>query len=323
MKRCHIGFDTLTMQLGQYMTCCPPWTSWQQVYPEPYKTPQEIWDHPNFVKLREHWEKGDPSLCLKCPLYVTQDKHAFQDQELPPVRGGAPTRIYVANEGQCNLHCWSCRDKIHGPSPRLEQRESDLWQCLWTWRESIEWLSLACNGEVFHAPMYRRLLQMIRPEDFPKARLELYTNGLLLPDRWHEIAHLHSRVDQITMSIDASSKEIYEQVRAPAKWEQLIRAMEFIRDLREKGLPNYYCVFVTRRANMGDVGGFVDLCKAHKATKIRFTLFDRIWHSPEQYENEVLRLEDLAKILEDPRLSQSGVDCSVLRAAASGRECWA
>jgi molybdenum cofactor biosynthesis enzyme MoaA len=115
---------------------------------------------------------------------------------------------------------------------------------------------------------------------------------------------------------------VYEKVRTPAKWEQLIRSMEFIRELRKVGLPHYYCLFVTRRANAQDAANFVDFAKSYGADKIRFALFDKIWHSEEQYAEELLTADEINDLIKDFRFDQPGVNASVLKAAAKGIQCW-
>jgi hypothetical protein len=322
MKYCHVPFTTIYLYKDTAMTCCGSWMVEGRIpYCLDYMTPAQVWDHPTFVKTREHWSRGDTTLCQMCPLLATNDRHVFVEGDIPPLTGGSPTRVYISNEAHCNIHCYTCRPWIMPLDPDKERRESDMWTMLWGWRHNIEWLSALGSGELFASPIHLRLMENLRVEDFPKMHLEVFTNGLLLPKNWHRLEHLKGRVKQVTISIDACTRETYESVRAPAKWEQLMEALSFVKNLRDTGEIRYFqCNFVTRKVNYREAPGFVDLCKAHGATQVRFSIFDKTYHSDEEYAKEAATKEDFQEIITDPRLSSPGVNADILRAAASGAE---
>lgn len=321
MKYCSVPFTTLYIYHYEYTTCCASWLDRSCVVPvNPYRSPDEIWHGTEFAKLREAWAKGDESLCTKCPLLATNDKNVFKESSQVP-QAPSPTRIYLANEESCNLHCWTCRAKPKGIDALRERREADMVDIIWRYRKDLEWLSLLHTGELFASPMHLRLLSLITEEEFPKLRIELFTNGILLPSNWPNLASIHKLVKQVTISIDAASGDVYEQVRAPARWVQLLKTMEFVRELIHAGLiERFQCNFVVRRKNKADVGPFVDFCRSYGATSIRYSIFDKTWMSAEEYAAEALTAAEYAEIVQDDRLDLPGVNANILRAAASGKE---
>lgn len=321
MRYCSVPFTTLYAYHYQYATCCVSWLDHSCIVPiDPYRKPEEIWKGPEFTKLRDAWNRGDTSLCERCPLLATNDKNVFREADTIPVTEH-PTRIYISNEQCCNLHCWTCRSKTLGIDPLRERREADMFEIVWKYRHNLEWLSMLHTGELFASPMHLRLLSCITKEEFPKLRIELFTNGILLPSRWQSLANIHPLIKQITISIDAASRSVYEEVRAPAKWGQLLETMEFVRELVAAGMvERFQCNFVARRINHQDIGPFVDFCRSYGATSIRYSIFDRTWHTQEQYAAEMLTKEEYAEIVNDDRLELPGVNANILRAAASGKE---
>ena len=324
MRFCTVAFNTLYIYSNWYSTCCASWLREENViYRKGVIHPQEIWNATEFSSLRDAWAGGDESLCAACPLLGTADKnvifpHDVSGPWIEQAKGG-PRRIYLSNEQCCNLHCWTCRQGIQGLDPESERREADMTRIIWEFRHNLEWLSLLHTGDPFASPMHMRLMQSLNVDDFPKMYVELFTNGILLPDRWSRLVNIHSRVKQVSMSIDASTKDTYEQVRSPAKWDDLLRAMRFVRDLRSAGLVKYFqCNFVARRSNYKESPAFVDLCREHGATKVRFSIFDRTWMNSEDYERESIGPEQYAEIVSDPRMSEPWVNSSILKEAAKG-----
>jgi wyosine [tRNA(Phe)-imidazoG37] synthetase (radical SAM superfamily) len=185
----------------------------------------------------------------------------------------------------------------------------------------LEWLSLLHTGELFSSPMHVALLQSIDGERFPQLGVEVFTNGVLLPQRWESIASIHPCVRQITMSIDAATKQTYEAVRAPARWEQMQHAMRFIQQLRETGQIQWFqCNFVARSANYREIIPFARMCLDHGATAIRYSVFDRTWHTEEEYQREIpYDRQDFADIVFAPELQRPEINVSILQAAALGK----
>jgi MoaA/NifB/PqqE/SkfB family radical SAM enzyme len=68
-------------------------------------------------------------------------------------------------------------------------------------------------------------------------------------------------VDRFSISIDAGSKEVYEDVRRPGKWEVLLENLDFIKECKKDTIYN----FVLQKNNFRDLENCHYLAKKHNA----------------------------------------------------------
>lgn len=257
---CAFPFDVLTIGPNSYFSCCPDWMDEKYIYHDKgyLEDPWNIWNSQEFQNLRQSVMKDKCHNCLKVPSYEHKPDHQIIMQ-----RG--PLRINLGNDFACNLHCWSCRSAPR-PSDASEYRSSVMWHILDTFADMASSISVSANGDPFVSPMHLDLLQR-----WPyQTDVELFTNGLLLPRYWDSLA---CNVRWICLSVDATTKKTYEQLRRGAKWEQLLETLQFIRDLPD--IEVQYNMAIQRR-NIAEVHDFVRMMEGYGASKIMFTLL-REW----------------------------------------------
>jgi hypothetical protein len=317
---CNVPFSTLYVLHNHYATCCPTWLdSLSIVRADVGQQAAEIWNASPFKVLRLAWETANErAICAKCPLYAT-GTYPQRDASEPQAAG--PKRIYLANEARCNLHCWTCRKSTMTTDPDEYGRERRMREIVFEFLPGLEWLSLLHTGELFASPMHLRLLQDLDVRRHPECGVEIFTNGILLPQSWCKIDNVHSAVRQITISIDAAWRKTYELVRAPAKWDQIQKSLHFVKWLRDSGRVDFFqCNFVARRANFREIIPFAKMCQSFGATMVRYSIFDRSWMSEADYASEIPYSEpEFAEIVNSPELDRPDVNVSILRAAAEGR----
>ena len=97
-------------------------------------------------------------------------------------------------------------------------------------------------------------------------------------------------VDSIRVSIDASSKKVYDVVRLGGKWDVLMENLKFISRLRkEKIIKNFSISFVVQYENVSEMNDFVIMGKNLGCDRVIFEkLMD--WNSMKRdafYKNAV------------------------------------
>jgi wyosine [tRNA(Phe)-imidazoG37] synthetase (radical SAM superfamily) len=92
-------------------------------------------------------------------------------------------------------------------------------------------LYITASGDGFGSEFWRVLLKSITMEKYPNTKnLHLHTNGNGWTEKmWNSLQNLHS-IPRITaeISIDASTKETYEQIRVGGNWDILYKNLQFI-----------------------------------------------------------------------------------------------
>lgn len=94
-----------------------------------------------------------------------------------------------------------------------------------------ELLSLSCATEPTLTPNFEKYIELSCKYNIPF--IEFVSNGLLLNDSIIEIS-IRNKLNKITISIDAASKELYEKIRINSNFDKVINNLEKINDLKKK-----------------------------------------------------------------------------------------
>ena len=89
----------------------------------------------------------------------------------------------------------------------------------------------------------------------------IFSNGTLWnPYNWEKMKNIHKYVKSCEISIDAASKDIYEnKVRLGGKWDDLIENLKYIATLPE--LQTITLSFVVQKKNLEDFENFYYLAE--------------------------------------------------------------
>jgi molybdenum cofactor biosynthesis enzyme MoaA len=168
-----------------------------------------------------------------------------------------------------------------------------------------------------------------RAVEWPQLRVELFTNGLLLPRRWPDLVEMHPSIYRVNMFIDAARKETFKALRRGGRWEDLLAALRFVANFRARGfLAEFQANFSIQAANVQEVPAFVRLAKDHRATCVKFALLGRTWHGEAGFAQANVARPDhrlhgkLREVLAYPELADSTVDAgfvSEIQIRALGR----
>ncbi len=190
---------------------------------------------------------------------------------MPVLRESRYLRVKLDMVGRCQLRCIMC----HFAHPDFVENKTTMG------RELLEKVAgelfprahdvvLSSSAEPLMAPDLPRALELCREHDVPNFHFS--TNGLSLTraivDKTIEV-----QMPLLTISIDAGTKETFERIRTPAKWERVISRFDLIRDAkRELGsdLPAVSATAVLMRSNIREMPGLVRLMRDKGVTQMNF-----------------------------------------------------
>lgn len=167
--------------------------------------------------------------------------------------------LLLNTDDSCNLACPSCRrDSImHSAGTVYEEKLRDTNRIL-QWLEKFEhpiFITITGNGDPFASHIFRPLIQNYSPK--PTQRIGIKTNGLLIKKQL-STSPLLPNIAHMSISVDAASKQVYEDVRRPGKWEVLLENFDYLvsTDLVDKTVLQ----FCLQNKNYADLPAFVELC---------------------------------------------------------------
>jgi len=189
------------------------------------------------------------------------------------VEADFPPQLVVENTSYCNLKCVHCSHR----EMRRPQRHMDrgLWDKIA--REVGEaspdcelWPTFYGEAMILRGELWDRL-------DYAASvgcrNLVLNSNGTLLARDRNIERVLDSPLRRFILSLDGLSKEVFEAIRAKAKWENVYpAAVELCRRRRERGLeyPVVIMQLSVMERNAHEVDGFTEFWRAHGAeVKVR------------------------------------------------------
>lgn len=221
-----------------------------------------------------------------------------------------PYTLFLANSEQCNLRCSMCDTRHQYPESDRQLDERLFSRVIPEILPGISRIFMSGNGEVLLNQYSRKFLQTLDSERYPQLRIRLLTNGTLFtPELWKSINHNH--YENISVSIDAATKETYEKIRVNGKWDALRQNLEFIGGLRRQNIFSHFCVtFVVMRSNYKEMKEFVELGLSLGCDRI---VFQKIFGRADIRENINLTnnlkvFAEIGNILADPIFQRPEVD---------------
>jgi len=320
---CPIPFTELHVLHRRYTTCCGAWLDPDVHVVQPQSdAPWAVWNHPKVQRLRAAVLKNDYSYCRRCPARFGGDPAQKARPDWKPIMVRGPARINLGNDQTCNLHCSSCRPGPIGRLPDVGKRSDVAQAFVAEFLQDLRRLSLSHAGDPFVSPVCQTVLASIDGPNLPRLRIELFTNGLLLPGRWQSLGHLHANIDAVNISIDAATKPTYEALRRGGCWEDLRRTLYFVARLREsRALERFQANFCVQAANFFEAPEFVELMLGFQATHVVFNLLRPRYRQPAVYARKNVAdpahpfHSEFLTMLSDPRLAHPDVHAPMLSAA--------
>jgi molybdenum cofactor biosynthesis enzyme MoaA len=233
-----------------------------------------------------------------------------------------PVQVLMSQDYSCNLTCPSCRTKL------ILARKEEQDRLKRTFEETIVPLlrdarrvKITGSGDPFASAHFRYVLKRLGRREFPQLRIQLQTNGLLLDQRAWEELQLDGLVESIWVSIDAACAETYAVVRRGGCFAKLLQNFEFLAVLRRQGrIRQLRLDFVVQALNFPEMPDAVEIARAFGFDGMYFQMI-RNWgtFTVAEFEGHFIGSPDhpeygeFLKVLQDPRLTWSGINWSNLR----------
>lgn len=192
----------------------------------------------------------------------------FKDETMPKT----PVRYFIAGDRTCNLSCPSCRTHVIANHEIVIEQNKQIVDILnkqlfsGSTNERI-FIHVSTSGEVFASPLLLSFLENFSLERYPRAVFRIQTNGLLLKRRWHRIEFLKDHIENITVTTDSCTKNVYEKLRRGGIFEDLIENLEFLSTLN----VDFNMRMVVQKDNYNEIENFYHWSKQFGATQVEYT----------------------------------------------------
>lgn len=258
----------------QTHACCPSWLP-MDLGDARAQSVTEIWNNEILKSLRESIHDGtfrfcDHSLCPEIVMGTLPRKEEIHDPYLKDIIkykktevSKGPRVLNLSNDRTCNIKCPSCRtDYIatnSGPEfERLKEVHEKVWQ------ESLKDLELAIfssTGDPFASKATKDLLLNLDGRKFPKLKIQLNTNGILLtPDMWNSLHKIHKNIYKTLISLDAASEKVYNFTRRGGDFKKVLNNIRHLCALKREGKFSYLRLdFVVQNENYIEMKDFVEM----------------------------------------------------------------
>jgi radical SAM protein with 4Fe4S-binding SPASM domain len=182
-----------------------------------------------------------------------------------------PYYIEYSTNSACNLRCIMCSQVVDPPvvSTPLDRQEPFLAEVF----ERGTLLTPSATSE----PLLNNMQRLMPLFERHGVWLDIITNAVLLTPEVLE--RLLPRLHRLTLSIDSQVPEVFEKLRAPARFEQVIpHARHATRRCREAGVPVVYHMVLAADC-LPHLEGFVDFVAELGGTRI--TVLELLPNSPQ------------------------------------------
>ncbi len=336
---CRSPFEYVHIQAnGDVYPCCP--SKFGKIIGNVNTTSlRDVWNSEEAQQVRESMVDGSYRFCNAQACEYLRDANgrnmplspqplvdwATQNHLIEPT--STPNVINFSFDRSCNLGCSYCRKEIFRPT--VQQREviaridANIFE---TSLEDTERIILLGEGDPFASPFYKEKLCHYNWSQYPKLKIKIQTNGLLLtPAMWNAIARSHEAIDWISVSVDAADAETYAMNRG-GDFNLLLANLDFIANLRALGkIDRLFLNFLVQANNFRQMPAFARLGQQLGCDLIEFQrvenwgTFDdfsyrlRAVHEPFHRQHAEFR-----QVLSDPVLQQPGVWLLKLGAQSPG-----
>ena len=285
------------MANGDVLGCCPSWVNNYKLGNLKKKSLKEIWNDKPAQEFRKIILDGSFRFCNEnsCPLLQSKTGEVLHKSKLEnawwpeiiddikhekTILSHDPLHYQLAYDRSCNLSCPSCRPEliyaVGDERKMIDAFQKEITSNIKTARR----ITVTPSGDAFASITFRNFLINLKESDAPNLNgINILTNGILLKKYWNELSeYTRSKITCISVSIDATTKEVYEKIRRGGTFETLIENLEFIRDNIKL---DHFCIStVIQKDNYHQLSDYISFAKKFKCNKVQYQIFEpdfRIW----------------------------------------------
>jgi sulfatase maturation enzyme AslB (radical SAM superfamily) len=242
---CGVPFNSLEIHNNQYFVCCPSWLNVS--FKRDEYALNEIWNSEPVQEIRESILDGSFKYCNKelCPFLSKLVNYGIPSGPIglkgpnldfkKVIKNNTPDVLMMNFDRTCNYKCPSCRvDLIVENSEGVKRVEKTIEDIDNYYSANVKTLYITGSGDPFVSVGFRNYLRNFNPKKYPKLQaIHLHTNASMWnKEMWDSMPNIHKYVHSCEISIDAGTKETYEnKTRLGGNWDNLINNLNFISTL--------------------------------------------------------------------------------------------
>lgn len=277
--KCYFPFSYTTVFADQtiYPCCCLAWIRPNMLAGNAASDAmKDVWNGPVYQAMRQQFLAGDyatscrPEVCPKlqsppAKTHIPADDGLLSEDIIAAVNDGltelsfGPAGMHHDIDYGCNLECTMCRDtKILPERAKIGAAVSTINEVVVM--GSLEAVSFSGAGEVL---IMRDMVKFIESDVLSAKNIgiSLTTNATNFSEKmWSRIRH--NRFDNVFMSIDGASSDVYDRVRVGSRWVDMQPRIAFLGELRQRGLIRHLqWNYTVQLANISDVGAAITMAR--------------------------------------------------------------
>mgnify|MGYP000447331828 CR=1 FL=1 len=280
---CKVPFRHIEIFEGRTHLCCASWldTPIKHKFDKDGNEDIDVWNAELTKDIRRSVLNGSYKYCNKklCPhlstlintgkptgWLVEKDRLPYKDWDgfiIPnsDTMDSTPASINFTFDRSCNLKCPSCRVELIMAKPgKVDKINTTLDFINNNYAENVRKIFITGSGDPFASKSFRKFLQEFDYKKYPNLQdLSLSTNGILFNKKqWDLIKNAHPYIKTVEISIDAATKNTYENVtRLGGNWEILMDNLEFVNSI--ESIENLRLSFVVQQSNYKEMYDFTNL----------------------------------------------------------------
>jgi len=293
------------MTNGDVLGCCPAWVNHLKFGKLKKKSLKEIWNDKPAQEFRKSILDGSFRFCNEnsCPMLQSKQGEVIHRSELNTkiwykeviddiknekiILDHDPLHYQMAYDRSCNLICPSCRPELiyakGSERNDINKFQEEIMKNIKTSRR----LTITPSGDPFASITFRNFLINLKQEDAPNLHgITILTNGLLLKKYWNDInPYVRSKIDCISVSVDATTPEVYSKIRRGGNFDVLIENLEYIRDVIK--VQDFAISTVIQKDNYHQSIEFINFAKRFNCRRLQYQIYEpdfRIWGEQNYFE---------------------------------------
>lgn len=276
---CAVPFISLEVHDHRRFLCC---ASWLKKYLPEDTRPHDAWNSEEAIDIRDSILDGSYKYCdsNQCPflheletlsdtrnthpLYLKDKLDSRLKENVEKHKKGisfSPSVVQFSMDRSCNLECPSCRLTVEiANSIKIKKVKEDIEEIQEDYGHEVTSLYITGSGDPFVSVAFRDFLRNFDKQKWPKLKsIHLHTNATRWDKKmWDSMKSVHPYVKSCEISIDAGTKETYEnKTRIGGDWNELMDNLKFISTI--KTLQNVKTSFVVQQQNYKEMKIFYDL----------------------------------------------------------------
>lgn len=245
----------------------------------------EIWNGEELKKLREEMDSFSFKLgCQQCELmldsanyktlkikhYDTEDSALSERYDDSFRKLKYPYRLDFELSNKCNLECIMCNGVYSSSIRKNREKREPLLEVYETEEFFEELKPFLLNakrinffgGEPFLIGAYYKIFDFLL-EQKSQTLCYIQTNGTIYNDKIKR--YLENLNINLSVSLDAATKEVYERIRKNAQYDRVISNIEKFKEALDKNNKQFFLSPVVCTENLFDLKNILDLANKYRA----------------------------------------------------------